>query len=117
MTAITAPRRMPIEVSVQLKAGDDSFVGLSSNIGPGGLFVATDRSFSVGDRFTVRFTLPEQRLSISSVAEVRWVQQGNIGPQGVGAQLVHPSPLVIAAIAEFLQEVDRDLSERRGREP
>ena len=58
-----------IRVQIRARRGRDAgadedgrpsrFSGTSKNIGVGGLFVATERPFQVGDRLTVQFSLPE----------------------------------------------------------
>ncbi len=104
--------RAEVELAVDLEASGASFVGTSKNIGIGGLFVATDRSFQVGDRLNVQFSLPDPAQSVSVGAEVRWIQTGAAGPSGVGLRFLK-LPIVSAIyIQEFLRRQDDDLTPR-----
>jgi uncharacterized protein (TIGR02266 family) len=95
---------------VHVEAGESSFVGVSTNIGLGGLFLATSRPLLVGDRLTVQFSLPAQALPIVSAAEVRWIRDAGGPSSGCGLQFVKPSIAAVVAIQEFLREVDPDLT-------
>ena len=66
------------------------------NLGPGGMFLATDEHFDIGDRFICRIDLGEPYKPVLSGAEVRWVDIGT-DPKGVGVQF-----LDIAEAAETL---------------
>lgn len=43
------PARAPIEMRVDLKAGNETFAATTKNLGVGGVFIATERQLSVGD--------------------------------------------------------------------
>jgi uncharacterized protein (TIGR02266 family) len=108
--------RAEIEMAVGLEAGGASTSGTSKNIGIGGLFVTTDRSFQVGDRLTVQFSLPDPAQSVSVGAEVRWIRaaQDQVGSSpvtsGVGLRFIK-LPIVSAIyIQEFLRRQDDDLT-------
>ena len=102
--------RADVEMRVDLKTAGDSFPGTLKSIGVGGLFVATDGSFHVGERLAVRFTLSELDHSISVSAEVRWIREGQGRASGMGLRFVR-LPLVSAvAIQEFLRKLDEDLT-------
>jgi len=64
--------RAPVETSVSVTAADDSYTGVTKNIGVGGLFLATSRLRPVGDRLELTFTLPGEVDPISVETEVRW---------------------------------------------
>jgi Tfp pilus assembly protein PilZ len=57
------------------------------NLGPGGMFVATDTPFGVGDRFICRIDLGEPYKPVLSGAEVRWINDQE-GQQGMGVQFL-----------------------------
>ena len=95
---------------VELSTDDTSLLCTSKNIGLGGLCIATERSFQVGEHLVVRFTLPDQDRSISVNAEVRWVRAGDGQTAGVGLGFVKPSIPSIVAIQECLRSLDEDLT-------
>jgi uncharacterized protein (TIGR02266 family) len=102
--------RAELEMPVQMKADADSLVGTSKNIGVGGLFVATERPFRVGDRLAVQFSLPELDRTVSVDAEVRWIRGAAAGAAGIGLRFVR-LPLVSAiAIQEYVRRQDDDLT-------
>lgn len=66
------------------------------NLGPGGMFLATEEHFDVGDRFICRIDLGEPYKPVLSGAEVRWLHL-ETDQRGVGVQF-----LDIAEAAETL---------------
>lgn len=55
--------------------GGDVLQADTVNLGPGGMFVATDKAFDIGDRFICRIDLGEPYKPVLSGAEVRWLNQ------------------------------------------
>jgi hypothetical protein len=53
--------------------GGDVLQADTVNLGPGGMFVATEKDFDIGDRFICRIDLGEPYKPILSGAEVRWL--------------------------------------------
>ena len=97
------PGRASIEMHVSVKAGDDCFAAKSTNIGVGGLFVATDRQLRIGNRLTVELSLPRHIRPIAVGAEVRWVSESDGRASGMGVRFVNPSLGVTVAIHELLR--------------
>lgn len=64
--------RIALEVPVRIGSGAGAFAGVTKNICAGGVFVATLRSFSIGERVAVRLTIPGDAAPIEALAEVRW---------------------------------------------
>jgi uncharacterized protein (TIGR02266 family) len=90
-----AAPRIPFETDVTLGASGRVLAGVSSDVGMGGIFVATYGTLSVGTRASLRFRLPTGQ--IVAVGVVRWVREprpGQLG--GVGLELTE------------LEEIDRD---------
>ncbi len=98
------PARAPIEMRVDLKTGNQSFTATSKNLGVGGLFVATDRPFRVGDQVMVELSLPGHVRPIAVGAEVRWIQTADDRPFGMGLRFLRPSLGLTVAIHGLLQE-------------
>jgi uncharacterized protein (TIGR02266 family) len=96
------PARAPIEMPVELTAGNESFTATSKNLGVGGLFVATDRQLQVGDRVTVELSLPGHVRPMAVGAEVRWLQISDDRPCGMGLRFVSPSFGLTVAIHGLL---------------
>jgi uncharacterized protein (TIGR02266 family) len=99
------PARAPIEMRVDLKTGNQSFAATSKNLGVGGLFVATDRPFRVGDQVIAELSLPGHVRPIAVGAEVRWVQMEGDRPYGLGLRFLRPSLGLTVAIHGLLQSV------------
>lgn len=97
------PGRVPVELQVAIKSPRDSFVGTSKNVGIGGLFVATDRPLSIGDRLNVEFRLPDHIQPTSVDAEVRWIQKVGGQLSGAGVRFMRPSISATVALHEFLR--------------
>jgi uncharacterized protein (TIGR02266 family) len=102
--------RADIEMSVQMKTAADSFIGTSKNIGVGGLYVATERSFQVGDRLAVEFSLPELDRVVSVDAEVRWIRAAPAGAPGIGLRFIRLPIVSAIAIQEYVRRQDDDLT-------
>jgi uncharacterized protein (TIGR02266 family) len=103
--------RGDVEMPVQLKTDSESFVGTSKNIGVGGLFVATERPFQVGDRLAIEFSLPELDRLVSVAAEVRWIRDAAPGGSaGIGLRFVRLPIVSAIAIQEYVRRQDDDLT-------
>jgi uncharacterized protein (TIGR02266 family) len=102
--------RAEVEMPVQLKTAADSFVGTSKNIGVGGLFVATDQTFQVGDRLAIEFSLPELDRLVSVGAEVRWTRPAETGAGGIGVRFIRLPIVSAIAIQEYVRRQDDDLT-------
>jgi len=83
--------------------------GTSKNMGIGGLFVVTERGFTVGDRLALQVELPG-RAAISTGAEVRWVREFADGTTGMGLRFVELPVDAAVAIQEVLRRLDADLT-------
>jgi len=115
------PGRADIEMRVDLRTDDDSFVGVSGNIGTGGVFVTTDRACQVGQRVALKFALPELARPIAVAAEVRWTREerslnseGRIS--GMGLRFVDLPVGAFILIQELLRSQDEDATPSRGSE-
>jgi len=80
------------------------------NVGLGGLFLATDRTFRIGDRLNLRFTLPGQTQPIGVAAEVQWLYGHQGRALGVGLRFVSLPPVATVAIQDFLRKFDGDVA-------
>ncbi len=67
-------RRGAFDISVGVSTHHRLFVGLSSNISTGGLFVATDELLRRGDAIEVRFRIPGSEHVFQKQAEVAWTR-------------------------------------------
>ena len=83
--------RVRLEVPVQLRTGTASCSGITKNIGPGGVFVATTRLLRAGDRVTVRLERRFDMAPLEALAEVRWCRLSETRenePAGVGLRFI-----------------------------
>jgi uncharacterized protein (TIGR02266 family) len=102
--------RAPVEIPVDLERLGESFAAASVNIGLGGLFVATDRKFRIGDSLTLRFTLPGQAQLIAVAAEVQWLYGHQGRALGMGLRFVGLPTVAATAIEAFLRKYADDLT-------
>jgi uncharacterized protein (TIGR02266 family) len=96
-----------LEVPVQLRTGGAACAGVTKNIGPGGVFVATVRLLRPGDRVTVTLKLQGDAEPVEALAEVRWcrpLEELDELPPGVGLQFID-TPLRAALLAKELRSV------------
>lgn len=91
---------------VGLRSAAESFTAVTQNIGLGGMFVATDRRLTVGDRCTVEFTLPDHLQPVSVAAEVRWIRESDDRPMGAGLRFVNLPIGAMVALHELLRKFD-----------
>ena len=79
--------RLRLQVPVQLRTDAGSCVGVTNNLGPGGVFVATTWLLRAGDRVTVTLELGDDAAPVEALAEVRWCRafdELDDQPAGVG---------------------------------
>ncbi|MFN0062252.1 MAG: TIGR02266 family protein [Myxococcaceae bacterium] len=99
--------RVQMQASVDLKSDSNFYVGFSTNLSEGGLFIATVQCPPKGTPVDLQFSIPGgQVLRVQGV--VRWVREVNdknpeIFP-GVGVQFVSPSPAALEVIRSFVQK-------------
>ena len=101
--------RARLEVPVQLHAGTASCSGITKNIGPGGVFVATTRLLRAGDRVTVALKMKFDTPPVEALAEVRWcrLHEGlDDEPAGVGLRFID-TPVRAAILANELRRSAR----------
>jgi uncharacterized protein (TIGR02266 family) len=95
-----------LEVPVQLRADNAWCAGITKNIGPGGVFVATVRLLRVGDRVTVTLKMKGDADPVEALAEVRWCRPledlDDELPAGVGLRFID-TPLRAAILANELE--------------
>jgi hypothetical protein len=98
--------RVALEVPVQLSSGGTSFVGVTKNVGPSGVFVATVRLPGADERVTLSLETEGEAEPVDVLAEVRWrhlsVDVGDL-PVGVGLRFID-TPLRTAI---FISELRR----------
>ena len=108
---VRAAERFDLEVKVDLESDHNFYTGLTQNISSGGLFIATNALRKIGDRITLKFSLPGTQESVSVETEVRWIRENSAlhrveGSTGMGVRFVDLSPAAAAAIQQFLESRD-----------
>ena len=101
-------RRVDIEVAVDLESDHNFFSGTTSNIGIGGLFIATSELRNVGELMTVRFTLPGDECPLTADVVVRWRREDRSPRKrgeatGMGVQFLGLPADVLTSITRFVQ--------------
>ena len=108
---VRASERFDLEVKVDLESDHNFYTGLTQNISAGGLFIATNAIKRIGDRITLKFSIPGTAEPLSVETEVRWIRENSAlnrvdGATGMGVRFVNLSPQAAAAIQQFLESRD-----------
>jgi uncharacterized protein (TIGR02266 family) len=108
---VRASERFDLEVQVDLESDHNFYTGLTQNISAGGLFIATNVLRRIGDRITLKFSLPGSTQPIDIETEVRWIRENSAlhkvdGSTGMGVRFINLSPEASAAISNFLKNRD-----------
>jgi uncharacterized protein (TIGR02266 family) len=108
---VRSSERFDLEVKVDLESDHNFYTGLTQNISAGGLFIATNVLRHIGDRITLKFSLPGSTQAIDIETEVRWIRENSAlhrvdGSTGMGVRFINLSPEASAAIQSFLQNRD-----------
>jgi uncharacterized protein (TIGR02266 family) len=106
-----ASERFDLEVKVDLESDHNFYTGLTQNISAGGLFIATHHIRKIGERITLKFSLPGSSESVSVETEVRWIRENSAlqrveGASGMGVRFINLTPEASAAIQSFIQSRD-----------
>jgi uncharacterized protein (TIGR02266 family) len=98
--------RVALEVPVHLRQEAISLRGVTRNIGPGGVFVATTRPLNVGAKVILTLDLRDDaQVVVQALAEVRWCRpfvELDDQPAGVGLRFID-TPLRAAMVAGALR--------------
>jgi uncharacterized protein (TIGR02266 family) len=105
---VRASERFDLEVTVDLESDHNFYTGLTQNISSGGVFIATHHLRKIGDRITLKFTLPGSPKTVEVETEVRWIRENTAlmradGGTGMGVRFINLSPEASAAISSFLE--------------
>ena len=105
---VRASERFDLEIKVDLESDHNFYTGLTQNISAGGLFIATHALKKIGDRITLKFTLPGNAESVTVETEVRWIRENTALMRaegtGMGVRFINLSAEASAAINKFLQD-------------
>ena len=99
--------RAGVELAVDLHSVDGPLAGVTHNISPDGVFVATPEVIAVGERLMLMLALPGDRGPLAVRAEVRWSRgpQASLEarrPAGMGLRFLDPPLGVSLAIADLV---------------
>ena len=108
---VRAAERFDLEVKVDLESDHNFYTGLTQNISSGGLFIATNAIRKIGDRITLKFSLPGTAETLAVETEVRWIRENSAlhkveGATGMGVRFVNLSPTAAATIQKFVESRD-----------
>ena len=107
---VRASERFDLEIKVDLESDHNFYTGLTQNISAGGLFIATHALRKIGDRITLKFTLPGHAESVTVETEVRWIRENTALMRaegtGMGVRFINLSPAATTAITQFLATRD-----------
>ena len=102
--------RIQLEVEVTLRNENTFFTGFSENISEGGLFVATEAPWEIGERIEFSLSLMGGEVRTHH-GVVRWVRPANSSgglPAGMGVQFVDLTPQENEAIQSFVDSRAKD---------
>jgi uncharacterized protein (TIGR02266 family) len=98
--------RNPLFVlEVKWKRYDEVFLGHTENISLGGLFMSTNHTAHVGEKFPMEFILPDRKTKVDCTGEVVWTRQYSsegAGSEGVGVRFVNLNAKKIKAIEQWI---------------
>ena len=108
---VRAAERFDLEVTVDLESDHNFYTGLTQNISSGGVFIATHHLRKIGDRITLKFTLPGSAKQLAVETEVRWIRENSAllraeNGTGMGVRFINLSAEASAAINAFIQSRD-----------
>ena len=108
---VRASERFDLEVKVDLESDHNFYTGLTQNISSGGVFIATHHIRKIGDRITLKFSLPGSDQPLAIETEVRWIRENSAlhridGASGMGVRFINLTPEAAAAITAFVQARD-----------
>ena len=108
---VRAAERFDLEVKVDLESDHNFYTGLTQNISSGGLFIATSAIRKIGDRITLKFSLPGTNETLAVETEVRWIRENSAlhkveGATGMGVRFVNLSPAAASMIQTFVESRD-----------
>ena len=100
--------RSPLIVfEVKWKRYDEVFLGRTEIISLGGLFMSTNHTTRVGERFPMEFILPDHKIKVDCTGEVVWTRQypsEGDGSEGVGVRFLDMESKKIKAIKQWIQK-------------
>lgn len=83
--------RLGLRVRVDLRSSNTFFTGFSENISEGGLFIATEAPFHIGEELDVEVSLMGDGVPLKQRVVVRWVRPPEAAgglPAGMGVQFL-----------------------------
>jgi uncharacterized protein (TIGR02266 family) len=100
--------RNPLVVlEVKWKHFDRVFLARAENVSPGGLFLSTNRSLNVGERFPLEFVLPGRKTRLTCMGEVVWTKKYGLegsGSEGAGVRFMGMDTRKMKTIEQWIQK-------------
>ena len=100
--------RLNVQLLVEYNARGSYLFDFCSNIGEGGVFLATDSLEEPGREILLTFTFPRQKRPVNAVGKVIWAQEVvDKKPEivaGMGVQFTKLDPEDRLRLLEFLKE-------------
>jgi uncharacterized protein (TIGR02266 family) len=102
--------RVGLNVEVNMRSENTFFTGFSENISEGGLFVATEAPYEIGERLDLSLSvMGDESKTLTGI--VRWVRPGGTSgglPAGMGVQFVDLDDAVLRALQGFVDSGAKD---------
>ena len=97
--------RFQVELEITLRSESQFWVGTTTNVSEGGIFVATKELKPIGAEVEVSINLPHPLPPIWAVGVVRWIRDtsgGEEAPLGMGLQFKLLSDEALRTVHGFL---------------
>jgi uncharacterized protein (TIGR02266 family) len=97
--------RFQAELEINLRSDSQFWMGTSTNLSDGGIFVATKELKPIGTEVEITIKLPDQFMPLWVVGIVRWIRDtpsGRDAPLGMGIQFKLLSDEAVRAIHGFM---------------
>ena len=113
--------RIEIILKVEYDSSEGFLADYAKNASDGGIFIATNRNFSVGDKLSFDISFPGLLKPIRCHGEVRWqrppVRATEDKPAGIGVAFEFKSEEQKRQIEELVKQLNQDAPEEAGEEP
>ncbi len=98
--------RLPLLIRVSYESAGAMRSDYAQNISKGGLFVATDEPFEVGQSVVLNLVSPGARSGVAVPCEVRWVgARGAPAVQGIGVRFDLDDPVTRSRVEQMVNAV------------
>jgi uncharacterized protein (TIGR02266 family) len=105
-------RRVPCQISMSIRNGEQVYTSKTLDISHGGIFVATERQLPIGTVIDMTFQIPNTAKVVTAVGKVAWVGRAPDGATGsstagCGVKFSKIDPADLQVIVDYVNRVSR----------